>query len=144
MMAENYPEPLRPLGAEGRKAWRRLWASQAGWVTTATDTEAVQMLCESLDERVGLRVMVLQNPADWRTRAALRNLDVLVTSLLAALGLTPAERTRLNLEKVEPAAVGKLAQLRAVTGGADGKPKRRAPRKRTATNIHPPSAAADA
>ncbi len=143
-MAENYPEPLRPLGAEGRKAWRRLWASHAEWVTATTDAEAVQMLCESLDERVGLRVMVLQNPADWRTRAALRNLDVLVTSLLAALGLTPAERTRLNLEKVEPAAVGKLAQLRAVTGGADGKTKRRPPRSRKATNIHPPSAAADA
>lgn len=58
---------------------------------------------------------------------------------LRQLGGTPGDRALLSGDK---APEGKLAQLRAVAGGMDGS-KRRAPRKRKATNIHPPSAAAD-
>ena len=60
---------------------------------------------------------------------------------LRALGGTPAERAVLASDK---APEGKLAQLRAITGGVNGEKKRRPPRKRKAEDIHSAAAAADA
>ena len=59
---------------------------------------------------------------------------------LRQLGGTPGDRALLSGDK---APEGKLAQLRAVAGGMDGKPKRRAPRKRKAADLHATAAAAD-
>ena len=109
------PKPPRPLGTEGRKAWGRIWNLRASWIDPASDLEHVLVLCESIDERVALRVKVLRDPDDWRTRNQLRNLDGQVAAMIAALGLNPLERKALQVERP---AEGKLAQLRAITGGS--------------------------
>jgi hypothetical protein len=80
------PPAERPLGRHGAELWRKAWA-QAG--SAPVDAEALLVLCEQQDERIALRVQVLQNK-EWRSRAALRVLDGQVASGLAALGLSSA------------------------------------------------------
>lgn len=104
------PEPPRTLGAEGRRSWDRLWSLQRGWIERDTDLEHALLMCESVDERVALRIRVLRSN-DWRDRVALRALDAQIAGLLGGLGLNPVDR-----EKVDTGAsvgTGKLAQLRA-------------------------------
>ncbi|MBA8925923.1 hypothetical protein BC739_003122 [Kutzneria viridogrisea] len=67
----------------GTALWERTWRT-AGSVPV--DAEALLVLCEQMDERVALRVKVLQE-GDWRTRAALRAVDQQVVAGLNALGL---------------------------------------------------------
>jgi hypothetical protein len=75
------PEPTRPLGMHGRDLWNRTWR-RCG--VTLPDADALQQLCELTDERIPLRVAVLQYD-DWRKRNALRDLDRLVMAGLAAI-----------------------------------------------------------
>lgn len=104
------PEPLRPLGTEGRRMWDRVWSSGQTWVAPGTDIELVQMVCEAMDERVALRVQVLRG-SDWRDRVALRSLESDIRSMLGALGFTPVDRTRMGVAEVKQAS--KLEQMRA-------------------------------
>jgi len=110
LRAARIPDPPRPLGDEGRKSWDRLWALARPWIERDADLEHVLLLCESLDERVGLRVRVLRSN-EWRDRLALRHLDDQVASLIGALGLNPADRERISTGVA--VGTGKLAQLRA-------------------------------
>lgn len=110
------PKPPRPLGPEGTKLWKRIWGLQATWIDRATDLDHVLVLCESIDERVALRVKVLRDPDDWRTRNQLRNLDGQINDALAALGMNPTQRKALRVEAAE--VKGRLAELRAVRGGS--------------------------
>lgn len=103
------PEPPRPLGVEGRKLWDRVWGLRKLWIDKAMDLDHVALLCESVDERQGLRLQVLRG-GTWRDRVALRALDGQVADLMAALALNPTDRKALN---VGSEARGKLAELRA-------------------------------
>lgn len=105
------PKPPRPLGTEGSAAWKRVWGLRTTWIDPERDLEHVLLLCESIDERVGLRVKVLRDPSDWRGRTALRNLDQQIADLIGRLGLNPTERQQLTVTE-EPR--GKLAELRRV------------------------------
>lgn len=98
--ATTPPEPPRPLGAEGRKLWQRVWDAGSSWISQGSDLEHVAMLCEAMDERVALRVTVLRG-GDWRDRVALRQLDSQITSMLGALAFNPIERTRLGVAEVQ-------------------------------------------
>src|SRR4249920_162614 len=73
-VGQDVPDPPRPLGPEGRKMWERVWQSGRQWVSGGSDLDLVLLLCESMDERVALRVTVLRG-SDWRDRVALRALD---------------------------------------------------------------------
>ncbi len=53
------------------------------------DVELLQMVCEQMDERVALRVHVMQGT---EPRKELRNLDKMIVSGLQLLGFTPADR----------------------------------------------------
>ena len=109
--AVGIPEPLRPLGNEGKRMWDRIWSSSAaGWIAPGTDVELVQMACEAMDERVALRVAVLRG-SDWRDRVALRSVESDLRSMLSALGLTPTDRTRMGVAEVKKQS--KLEELRA-------------------------------
>lgn len=115
MTARRRPlKPPRPLGTEGTKTWRRIWSLNTSWIDESVDLEHVLVLCESMDERVQLRVNVLRDPDDWRTRNQLRNLDGQITEMISSLGLNPVQRKALQVERPVD---GKLAQLRAIAGG---------------------------
>lgn len=109
------PRPLRPLGQEGKATWNRIWGMQASWIDQTRDLEHVTVLCECMDERVGLRVKILRDPDDWRSRAALRALDAQVIELVGKLGLNPTDRQALSVVDVPK---GKLAELRRARGEA--------------------------
>lgn len=103
------PRPPRPLGREGTLLWKRIWGMDKPWISEAIDIDHVTMLCESIDERVALRVTVLRG-GDWRDRVALRALDSQIADLMSKLGLNPSDRSGLGLVE---APRGKLAELRA-------------------------------
>jgi hypothetical protein len=94
------PEPLRPLGTFGLQFWNRLWNSGAIWISAHSDIELVQIICEQIDERQGLRRRVLLEN-DWRERTGLRQLDSQIIGGLSMLGFTPTDRTRLGLAEVK-------------------------------------------
>lgn len=71
--------------------WVRVWALRRPWIDKKTDLDQVTLLCESMDERVMLRLTVLQSGA-WRDRVALRQLDSQIAELMGSLGLNPTDR----------------------------------------------------
>ena len=89
-------EPIRLLGVAGHSTWDRIIASDTSWIRAEIDVELLQMVCEQIDERSGLRVRVLRDQ-DWRDRNALRALDQQILNGLSLLGLTPADRSRSGL-----------------------------------------------
>ncbi|MFM8238447.1 MAG: phage terminase small subunit P27 family [Actinomycetota bacterium] len=99
------------LGEAGTALWEALWSGPAAAWLTAVDTIVVGILCESVDERVELRGQVLAS-GDWRDRTALRALDQEITRMLAACGLTPADRAHLGFVEVRD-ETSKLDELRA-------------------------------
>jgi hypothetical protein len=70
--ADGIPPTLRPLMNEGQRLWNRVWGEGAVWLSPNTDIELVQMLAETMDERLGLRAYVLSGEGEWRDRIALR------------------------------------------------------------------------
>jgi hypothetical protein len=97
--AEGPPEPPRPLGPAGRRLWDRVWAAGRAWVSPGSDLDLVLMLCETMDERVALRLRMLRagDAADWRHCVALRALDEQVTTMLSLLAFSPTSRSRLGV-----------------------------------------------
>lgn len=87
MSRRKAPEPARPLGKAGQEFWDAAWVKGA-WLKPV-DVELLQMVCEQMDERVALRVRVLQGT---EPRRELRDLDKLIIQGLQMLGFTPAER----------------------------------------------------
>lgn len=80
----------------------------------ATDTTAMALLRESLEERASLRevVMATQSPD---ARKALRDLDKQIIGQLSALGFDPSARARLGLAEVKAAST--LEKLKGARGG---------------------------
>lgn len=109
-MAQEPPEPPRPLGPEGMRLWKRIWEAGRAWVSPTSDIEHVLILCETMDERSQLRLNVLRG-SDWRDRVALRSIDSQLTSMLSALGFNPVDRSRLGIAEVQ--AASKIDQLLA-------------------------------
>lgn len=109
---EGPPEPHRVLGTHGRKLWDSAWEYGAVWLFH-TDHELLLTACELLDERVRLRVQVMQ-VGDWRERLALRQLDDRFLEALSMLGFTPTDRARMGVAEVTK-NVSKLDQFRRVS-----------------------------
>lgn len=109
-MAEDIPEPTRPLGKPGRELWDRVWLTGATWVSPTTDVEILLITCEMIDERWNLRAKVLQSE-DSKDRRNLNQLTKLIQENLSLLGFTPADRTRLGVAEVK--AQSKLEELMA-------------------------------
>ena len=107
-MANEKPEPSRPLGKYGQELWDRVWDTGLNWISPNTDTELLLMTCEMVDERWNLRIKVMQSE-DARMRRGLRELDRLIIGNLSLLGFTPTDRTRLGVAEVK--AMSKLEEL---------------------------------
>lgn len=90
-------EPLRPLGPNGSETWKRITRMDAAWIEQAVDRELLQVLCELVDERDGLRRLVLAE-GEWRDRTALRALDQQLLQCFSMLGLTPTDRAKTGLQ----------------------------------------------
>lgn len=84
----------------------RAWLAQ-------TDSIALSMLRESLEERAVLRDIVIKSQSP-DARKALRDLDKQIIGQLSVLGFDPAARSRLGLAEVKAAT--KLEQLRQARG----------------------------
>jgi phage terminase small subunit len=110
-MAAEAPTPPRPLGPEGLKLWNRIWDQGRTWISPDTDLEMVTLLCESMDERSQLRLLVLRGTGDWRDRVALRSLDGQLQTMLSLLGMSPTDRSKLGVAEVK--ARSKIQELLA-------------------------------
>lgn len=110
-MANDTPTPPRPLGPEGLKLWNRIWDQGRTWISPDTDLEMVTLLCESMDERSQLRLLVLRGTGDWRDRVALRSLDGQLQTMLSLLGMSPTDRSKLGVAEVK--ARSKIQELLA-------------------------------
>ena len=94
----DVPEPHRPIAtAFGRRMWDAVWLAGASWLKPSMDSEIVLMACEAIDERVQLRNQVMLNPASWRERRGLRELDKQIASLLGQIGFAPSDRANLGI-----------------------------------------------
>lgn len=109
-MAQEKPEPNRPLGKYGQELWDRVWETGLTWISPNTDSELLLMTCELIDERWNLRAKVIQGE-DPRERRGLRELDRMIIGNLSLLGFTPTDRTRLGVAEVK--AMSKLEELQA-------------------------------
>ena len=105
------PEPLRRLDESGLMLWNRVWSMGQTWISVRTDVELLQMTCEMLDERDGLRSYLLEQPDAWHERKALREVERLITSNLSLLGFTPTDRSKLGVAEVKKQS--KLDELMA-------------------------------
>jgi hypothetical protein len=94
----DIPEPHRPLATPfGKRLWDAVWMAGAAWLKPNMDAEIVLMACEAVDERVMLRNAVMLNPANWRERRGLRELDKQIASLLGQIGFSPTDRATLGV-----------------------------------------------
>jgi hypothetical protein len=95
---EKIPAPHRPLGKYGSEMWERMWTAGAVWLKPSIDSELLLICCELVDERMVLRGRVAQDPAAWRDRRGLREIDRQITTILGDLGFSPTERGNLSGE----------------------------------------------
>jgi P27 family predicted phage terminase small subunit len=111
--------PPRGLGAPGKKLWRHVAALP--WVG-ASDAAALLLLCELADQAQALRDDLKAHGATYECRgrrymhpavAALHEATKQLTSGLSAFGLTPSDRSRLNLAERKPESTFELLQMRA-------------------------------
>ena len=79
------------------------------WLAS-TDSVALALLRESLEERAELRALVVATQSA-ESRKALRELDKQIVGQLSALGFDPSARARLGLAEVKAATT--LERLRA-------------------------------
>jgi hypothetical protein len=84
----------------------QIWLAQ-------TDTLALAMLREAIEERASLRAVVMATQSA-EARKALRDLEKQILAQMSALGFDPSGRSRLGLAEVKSAT--KLEQLRRARG----------------------------
>jgi hypothetical protein len=94
-------EPLRPLEWAGKMMWDSVFAAGELWVSSQTDTQLLQLVCEQLDRKVRLESWIVEHPDEWHMFKQLNDLERLIQSNLSLLGFTPSDRTRLGLVSVK-------------------------------------------
>ena len=107
----GYCEPLRELGVVGKQFWDSIFGMGELWISIRTDTQLVQMICESLDRREVLREQWAADPVNRQINMSLLETEKQIVSGLSLLGFSPADRTRLGL--VSAKTKSKLEELLA-------------------------------
>jgi len=104
--------PAVPVELDPAATIMDVFDAARAWLAT-TDTVAMALLRESLEERTIVRAAVMAtNSPD--ARKSLRELDKQIISQLSALGFDPAGRARLGLAEVK--AQSTLEKLKAARG----------------------------
>ena len=94
-------EPLRPLDWAGMQLWDSVFNHGELWVSSRTDVQLLQLVCEQLDRKLVVEARIAEHPDEWHMYKQLNDLERLITSNLGLLGFTPADRTRLGLAEVK-------------------------------------------
>jgi len=102
-------EPLRPLGPDGRRLWDDIFGQGRLWVSGRTDSQLMQMVCEQIDRRSRLLVILENTPEDRASNMSVNEVEKLIAGNLALLGFTPTDRTRLGVAEVKRSS--KLEEL---------------------------------
>jgi hypothetical protein len=110
------PSPPRRLEESGLQLWNQAWS--LGWISLNADYTALALLCERMDERDILTNWLIENPDDWRQRAALRKLEDSIENSLKTLILTPEARLKAGV--AEAKAKSKLDQLLELKAAKNG------------------------
>ena len=105
----GYREPLRPLGVAGMQLWSEVYEAGGLWISSQTDTQLLQMVCELLDRREILRDEFLADPTERKVNMSLLETEKLIQTSLSLLGFTPSDRARLGLAEVK--RTSKLEEL---------------------------------
>jgi hypothetical protein len=108
-LAYGRVDPLRPLEWAGQQLWDSVFNAGELWISSRTDTQLLQMVCEQLDRKVRLESYIAEHPDEWHMFKQLYDLERLITGNLSLLGFTPADRTRLGL--VSAKTKSKLEEL---------------------------------
>jgi hypothetical protein len=108
-LAYGRVDPLRPLEWAGQQLWDSVFNAGELWISSRTDTQLLQMVCEQLDRKVRLESYIAEHPDEWHMFKQLNDLERLITGNLSLLGFTPADRTRLGL--VSAKTKSKLEEL---------------------------------
>jgi len=100
LQPQGLPEPPRGLTNKGLEFWELAY-SAGRWISHTTDRPLVEITAELIEEREQLRALVIASPEDYRLRSGLRDLEKSLTSNLALMGFTPADRSRLGFAEVK-------------------------------------------
>ena len=109
LLQGEFPEPPEGLGEVGAGFWNSILTEASSWISYKLDTHLVRIVCEQLEEREELKVLVKENPDKPRLRTGLRELEKSIQSNLSTLGLTPSDRARLGFVQVK--SESKLEEL---------------------------------
>ena len=104
--------PMPPLGIDGAELWIQIWRAGKSWLSPDSDAAIVTLLCQAHDEAEEIRralaigevsrTYVLPN-GSWVTHpyvSQLKELRSQMTAWLAAIGFSPADRSRMGLGEV--------------------------------------------
>jgi hypothetical protein len=94
-------DPIRPLEWAGQQMWDSVFNRGELWVSSRTDVQLLQLLCEQLDRKVRLESYIMEHPDEWHMFKQLNDLERMISSNLSLLGFTPSDRTRLGLAEVK-------------------------------------------
>lgn len=109
--ASGIPKPPS-LGEDGQALWVHVWDAGRSWLSPDSDYTIVKMLCEAHDEHETIRRALSTGVVERFYTTAngqivthpmvtqLANLRVQMTSWMAAIGFSPADRSRLGLAEV--------------------------------------------
>lgn len=109
--ATSTPTPPS-LGNDGQALWEHVWTAGRSWLSPDSDFTIIKMLCEAHDEHETIRrqlasgeVLRYYNTANGQIVThplvtQLSNLRSQMTAWLAAIGFSPADRSRLGLAEV--------------------------------------------
>jgi P27 family predicted phage terminase small subunit len=106
---ERIPDPPETLGAEGKKAWLRVWSVADKWLVPTLDLSLLVRYCEAHDERSYYRALIKKqgrmsegSMRQPKLHPAVEELDRIGSAMLRmedALGFSPVSRARLHIEK---------------------------------------------
>lgn len=100
------------LGVDGEILWAHVWQAGKSWLSPDSDQTIITLLCQAQDEHEEIRRLLWSGEIERYYTTAngqmvthplvtqLANLRTQMTAWLAALGFSPADRSRLGLAEV--------------------------------------------